>query len=110
MNHNPWDLSSNVNKILQFREERNLKRFHQPKELAAALSIEVSELQKIFLWQGMETMDQVKENGDRVSEISDEISDILIYLLYFANDLEINLSAAVNDKILKNNEKYPISH
>ena len=52
---NPWDLSVVVKKALQFRNERDWGQFHRPKELAAGLSIEVGELQELFLWREGET-------------------------------------------------------
>lgn len=84
-----------------FREERDWKQFHKPKDLAMALSIEASELLECFLWK-----DISKANKDN---IKDEVADIFSYLLYIASDLEIDLQEATLKKIKSNSEKYPIS-
>lgn len=93
--------------LLEFRSERDWEQFHLPKELAAAISIEASELQELFLWREIESADDVKLDSTRMHEIRDEVADILIYLLFLSHDLGINLSVAVRRKLKKNREKYP---
>ncbi|MEI6293652.1 MAG: nucleotide pyrophosphohydrolase [Methanomicrobiales archaeon] len=106
MNTNPWDLKDELETLHKFRKERNWEQYHRPKELATAISIESAELQELFLWKESESAEQIKENSEYLNKISDEIADIMIYLLYLADDLEINLSSVIKQKISKNELKY----
>jgi NTP pyrophosphatase (non-canonical NTP hydrolase) len=92
-------------RIRQFRDERDWAQFHNPKDMAIAISIEASELLEQFLWTTPEESDdRVK---DKREEIEDEIADIAIYLFELADNLEINLLDAMDRKIQKNEAKYP---
>lgn len=93
--------------LLEFRHEREWEQFHLPKDLAAAISIEASELQELFLWRDRESPDAVKGDLHRMGLIRDEVADILIYLLFLSHDLDINLPEAVKNKLEKNRVKYP---
>lgn len=103
----PWELQSIIDKLLLFRKERNWKKFHRPKELAAAISIESSELQELFLWREQENSEEILLDDELIEKIEEEIADIQIYLLFLTHDLGLNLSKIVRKKILKNEEKYP---
>jgi len=90
-----------------FARERNWEQFHTPYNLAAALSIEASELLEQFLWrEGAPASAISPEMRDR---IADEMADVLIYLVRLADTLELNLKDAAFRKIEKNAEKYPIA-
>lgn len=92
-------------KIRAFRDERDWMQFHNPKDMATALSIEASELLEIFLWKDPAESLQVAElNKDRVQ---DEIADIAAYLFELADNLNIDLIAAIEAKLKKNAQKYP---
>lgn len=94
------------NEVKIFRDERDWKQFHTPKNLAMALSVEVSELAELFLWDDNETsFITAKSKNEHLQE---EMADVLIYLLSLADVLNINLSSAVLDKLNKNRKKYPI--
>ena len=93
--------------LLEFRKEREWEQFHLPKELAAAMSIEASELQELFLWRERETPDTVKQDTHRMELIRDEVADVMIYLLFLSHDLDIDLPKAILHKLEKNREKYP---
>lgn len=94
-----------LRRIRQFRDERDWAQFHNPKDMAIAISIEASELLEQFLWKTPEESDdRVK---DKREEIEDEIADIAIYLFELADNLEINLLDAMDRKIQKNEAKYP---
>ena len=94
-------------KLLAFRSQREWEQFHLPKELAAAISIEASELQELFLWRERETADEVKQDQRRFGLIRDEVADVLIYLLFLSHDLAIDLPMALLEKLEKNKQKYP---
>ena len=95
-----------TDRVLHFRDARNWKQFHKPKDLAISLSLEAGEVLEHFQWKSEAEIEQyVKTNKD---EIADELSDVLNYLLLMAHDLEIDLSAAQEKKIEKNAKKYPV--
>lgn len=101
-----WDLTSIVPQLLEFRRERDWEQYHRPKELAAAIAIEAAELQEIFLWKEGESANEIRTDKKRMQEISDEIADILIYTMYLANDMGIDLKDVIEKKIERNSERY----
>jgi len=104
-----WDLTEVVNSIIDFRDQRDWKKFHSPQNLSAALSIESCELQELFLWRLKESSDEVKNDRVRMAAISDELADITTYLLLIAHDLDIDLKEAVVSKMKKNENRYPVT-
>lgn len=102
-----WELQSIMDKLLLFRNDRDWKKFHRPKELAAAISIESSELQELFLWREQENSEEILHDRELIGRIEEEIADIQIYLLFLTYDLGLNLSEMLEKKILKNEQKYP---
>lgn len=92
-----------IKEIVNFRDERNWKQFHNPKDLAISLSLEASELLENFQWKTSD--DAVKEN---LENIKDEITDIAIYTMLLSHELGINLEQAIKEKIQKNKQKYPV--
>jgi NTP pyrophosphatase (non-canonical NTP hydrolase) len=97
------DLQSILNKLLQFRNERDWAQFQTAKNLALSISLEAAELLEHFQWT---TEDQAIP-PDKREAMADEVADILIYLLLFAHKLNIDPVQAAQDKIEKNVEKYP---
>jgi NTP pyrophosphatase (non-canonical NTP hydrolase) len=92
-------------KIREFRDERDWKQFHNPKDMAIAISIEAGELLEHFLWK---TPEQVENRiAERKEDIESEIADIAIYLTELADNLGIDLLAAMDKKIAINAAKYP---
>jgi dCTP diphosphatase len=96
------DLSA---KIRAFRDERDWAQFHNPKDMAIAISIEASELLEHFLWKSPNELDE--RIAERREQIEEEIADIGIYLAELADNLGIDLLAAMDKKIAKNVLKYP---
>jgi NTP pyrophosphatase (non-canonical NTP hydrolase) len=96
-------MDSVIKKIIEFRDERDWKQFHNPKDLAISLTLEASELLENFQWK--ESSEAVNKNKEH---IQDELADVLIYALMIAHDLEINVEKAILHKLKKNAEKYPI--
>jgi NTP pyrophosphatase (non-canonical NTP hydrolase) len=86
--------------LLNFRDERDWKQFHNPKDLAIAIQLEASELLEEFLWKSSE-----EGNIDR---IKDELADVISYCLFFAKHYEIDLEEIILEKIEKNKLKYPV--
>ncbi|MBN1461975.1 MAG: nucleotide pyrophosphohydrolase [Armatimonadetes bacterium] len=91
--------------IVAFRDERDWKQFHSPRNLAASISIEAAELLECFQWSSDESIaEDVEERRD---EIEEEIADVLIYALLLAHDTRIDAGEAVRRKLAKNDAKYP---
>jgi NTP pyrophosphatase (non-canonical NTP hydrolase) len=94
-------------RILAFRDKREWKPFHDPKNLSEAISIEAGELLEVFLWK---TTDGSRELTEvEITRIRDELADIFIFLVYLSEELGINLLEVVAQKIKKNENKYPVS-
>jgi NTP pyrophosphatase (non-canonical NTP hydrolase) len=90
-----------------FVDKRDWKQFHSPKNLAMALSVEVSELMELFQWLDLEQAKEVMKSGKVREDALDEIADIFIYLLAFCNTNKIDISDALMKKMKKNIKKYP---
>ena len=86
--------------LIDFRDERDWEQFHNPKDLALALSIEAAELNELFLWKTPEEASQEK--------VKEELADVLAYALLLANTYSLDINQIVLDKIKKNAEKYPV--
>ena len=87
-------------KIKEFVRERDWEQFHNAKDLALALSIEASELNECFLWKS--------HNQAKIEEVKDELADILIYAILFADKYNLNITDIIKEKIEKNAAKYPV--
>lgn len=92
--------------VKNFRDERDWRQFHTPKNLAMALSVEASELAELFLWDDNEESFKTAQNKNE--HLQEEMADVLIYLLSMSDILNIDLSKAVINKLEKNNIKYPV--
>ncbi len=92
-----------IKQAVEFRDSRNWKQFHNPKDLAISLTLEAGELLENFQWKTSE--ESIAVNYQRSQA---ELADVLIYALLLANELNINPEQAVIDKIKMNGEKYPI--
>jgi NTP pyrophosphatase (non-canonical NTP hydrolase) len=91
---------------LRFRDARDWRQFHTPKDLALAIGIEAGELGELFLWTSDGDID-ARDPTFR-EQAGDEIADVLIFLLYMAEALDIDVANAVVDKIQANEERYPV--
>jgi NTP pyrophosphatase (non-canonical NTP hydrolase) len=93
--------------VLAFRRKRNWEQFHKPKELAAAIAVEASELLEVFQWKSHDEVTELLESRAR-ERVEDEIADVVILLSYLCHDLELDVNAAVRSKLKKNEAKYPV--
>ncbi len=109
MNHIPKDNNTSVsffkNEVQKFVRDRNWTKFHTPKNLIQALSIEVSELSEIFLFKDI-SLDIINSDKKLLENISDEISDVFIYLISLVNSINLDLTSAFIKKMEKNKDKY----
>ena len=92
-----------ISKILQFRNDRNWKQFHNPKDLAISISIEAAELLENFQWSGADL--NVPEKSVK---IADELADVLIYCALMADAMGLDMTEIVLDKLKKNADKYSV--
>ena len=93
--------------VLEFRRKRNWEQFHTPKELAAAIAVEASELLEVFQWKSHEEVVRLLASSSR-ERVTDEIADVVILLSYLCHDLGLDVNDAVRSKLKKNEAKYPI--
>nr|WP_313460492.1 nucleotide pyrophosphohydrolase [Achromobacter sp.] len=89
-----------IQRLRQFRDERNWQQFHNPKDLAVALSIEASELLEVFLWKAPEAADPEK--------VKEELADVLAYALLLSDAYNFDIEKIILEKIERNEEKYPV--
>ncbi len=92
--------------IREFARERDWERFHTPKNLAMALSVEVAELLELFQWLTPEESAALVDTPEGRAAIEDEIADIAIYLLRLADVLKCDVSAAVIAKLARNRDRF----
>lgn len=96
-------------KVLAFAQERDWEQFHTPKNLSMALAAEAGELMEHFLWAESAESRGRASDPERATKIREELADIVIYAMEFANMTGIDVAAAIEDKMGKNAEKYPVS-
>ena len=97
-----------LKKIVEdFVKERDWSQFHNPKNLSMALAIEASELMDIFKWNTNQECESMMSEKNTRQDATDELADIIIYAIAFANRNNINISNAIDQKMIKNRIKYP---
>lgn len=99
-------LADLTREVTHFRDERNWKQFHNPKDAALSLLLEVAELLEIMQWKNGEDLEA--HLTERRKEVGEELSDILYWVLLLAHDLQIDLSSAIIEKLAANKLKYPL--
>jgi NTP pyrophosphatase (non-canonical NTP hydrolase) len=94
-------------RLAEFAAARDWGRYHTPKNLAAALSVEASELVEIFQWLTPEESAKVMERPESAHRVEDEVADVLSYLLQFCEVLGIDVLKALAAKIERNEKRFP---
>lgn len=89
--------------INKFREDRDWRQFHNPKDLAISLSIEASELLETFQWKNSE-----EAIGKNKLNIQRELADVIVYALMLSDDLDFDVKQIVESKLIENAKKYPV--
>lgn len=95
--------------VQQFVDQRDWRQFHSPKNLSMSLAIEAAELMEHFQWITADASRQVATDEEKLAAVGEEISDVLCYVLALANELQIDLSSRLRDKMQKNAVKYPVA-
>ena len=92
-----------IDEVLKFRDDRNWKQFHNPKDLAISISLEAAELLEVFQWSAADTV-----WVDKKDKIREELADVLNYCILMADVCDLDMDEIIVEKIRKNNEKYPV--
>ena len=92
-----------IARVVKFRDDRNWRQFHTPKDLALSMSLEAAELLEIFQWSGTDL-----ECRDKTDRIREELADILSYCILMADVCDLDLDEIMNAKVDKNEAKYPV--
>jgi NTP pyrophosphatase (non-canonical NTP hydrolase) len=102
----PLTLDELTARAVAFRDARDWRQFHSPKELAIALSLEAAEVLELMQWkQGEALQAHLQEEKEN---LADELSDVLHALVLLAHDQGIDLAGAFEAKMMKNGRKYPV--
>ena len=100
-------LVNTMRKVDAFTNERDWEQFHSVKNLMASVSIEASELNETVQWTNP-TQEEIKENPQLLSDIGDELADVMVYCLRLCSILGIEPIEMMNSKIFADTPKYPI--
>ncbi len=95
-------------KVKAFCEERDWDKFHNAKELAIGIVTEASELLEHFRFKSEEQVDELFENDLKRKELTEELADVLYFLLRLAQRYDIDLTTELEEKIKKNNKRYSV--
>lgn len=93
-------------RIIEFRDARDWKQFHNPKDVALSLVLEANEVMEHFQWKNNEEM--AKHVVEKKNDIADELADVLYWVLLMSHDLDIDILDSLDKKISKNESKYPV--
>jgi NTP pyrophosphatase (non-canonical NTP hydrolase) len=93
-------------KIIEFRDNRDWKQFHNPKDVALSLVLESTEVLEHFQWKNGEDINRYIETNKE--EISEELADVLYWVLLMSHDLDIDIKKALERKLDINDKKYPV--
>ena len=94
------DIELITNELIKFRNDRDWKQFHNPKDLSVALSIEANELLENFLWK--------KPEDAKIDKVKEELADVFSYAFLLAEKYNFDVKEIVLNKIKSNNERYPV--
>lgn len=100
------DIKALTKRIIDFRNARDWKQFHNPKDVAISLSLEAAEVLEHFQWKSKEEIEEyIKTNKKHIGE---ELADVLYWILLMSHDLGIDIRGALEKKLKKNELKYPV--
>ena len=93
--------------VRRFVDAREWSVFHTPKNISMAMAIEVAELMEHFQWIDGEASRAIAKVPEKLGQVAEELADVMCYVLALANELEIDVTSAMRDKMVKNEQKYP---
>jgi NTP pyrophosphatase (non-canonical NTP hydrolase) len=94
--------------VRDFVEARDWQQYHTPKHLAMSIAIEAAEIMEHFQWFDAEESTERMADEGRRAEVADELADVMIYCLSLANSLDIDASAAIGKKLVRNESRFPV--
>lgn len=94
------DINKITESLREFRDERDWAQFHNPKDLAIALSVEASELLEVFLWKSAEEVE--------LARVKEELADVFAFAFLIADKYGLDVHQIIDEKIVKNKVKYPV--
>ncbi len=94
-----------MKKIVAFRDARNWRQFHNPKDMAISISLEAAELLEVFQWSGADTG---VDTETKLAKVREELADVLIYAFLLGEELGLDIPEIMSSKIDENNRKYPV--
>ncbi|MBI2008976.1 nucleotide pyrophosphohydrolase [Candidatus Saccharibacteria bacterium] len=100
------DLKELSERIKEFRDERDWKQFHNPKDVALSLVLEATEVLEHFQWKNQEEIKKYLKTSK--SEVGEELADVLYWVLLMCNDLGIDIRQALEMKLKENEKRYPV--
>lgn len=92
-----------IRRVVQFRDDRDWRQFHTPKDLAISMSLEAAELLELFQWSGADL-----ECAEKREKLREELADVLSYCILMADVCGLDLDEIMNEKVTKNEAKYPV--
>jgi NTP pyrophosphatase (non-canonical NTP hydrolase) len=92
-----------IDMVLKFRDDRNWKQFHNPKDLAISISLEASELLEVFQWSADDLV-----CAGKTDKIKEELADVLNYCILMADACGLDIDEIIQTKVKRNSEKYPV--
>ena len=92
-----------IQRVIRFRDDRDWRQFHTPKDLAISMSLEAAELLELFQWSGTDL-----ECAGKRDKLREELADILSYCILMADVCGLDLDEIMNEKVTKNEAKYPV--
>ncbi len=90
-----------INALIDFRDKRDWRQFHNPKDLALAINVEAGELLELYLWKN--------DNDANIEKVKEELADVLAYAMLLADKYDFDVKEIILEKIKKNDLKYPVS-
>ncbi|MBQ7777983.1 MAG: nucleotide pyrophosphohydrolase [Oscillibacter sp.] len=92
-----------IQRVLKFRDDRDWRQFHTPKDLALSMTLEAGELLEVYQWSGTDL-----ECREKLPRVREELADVLSYCILMADVYGLDLDEIMNEKIDKNEAKYPV--
>ena len=92
-----------IRRVLKFRDDRDWRQFHTPKDLALSMTLEAGELLEVYQWSGTDL-----ECREKLPKVREELADVLSYCILMADVYGLDLDEIMNEKISKNEAKYPV--
>ena len=107
MNDHNTNLQELKERVKLFTQQRDWNQYHNPKNLSMSIGIEAAELMEIFQWITIEDSINMESHQEFI-HINEELSDVILYCLSMANQLNIDIAESIENKMIKNSQKYPI--